>query len=336
MEYRNLGKDGPKVSAIGFGCWEIGGQHYGGTDDAEVTRAIHRAIDLGVTLFDTAPNYGFGGSEIVLGKALGARRKDVVLVSKTCIDWDPVTRTTKYDGRYSTVKRLNEESLRRLGTDHLDLLLVHWPDPETPIEETMRALNDLLKEGKTRYVGVSNYTSYELREATKHAPIVANQVGYNLFDRRWEREMFPTARELGVGVMAYGPMAHGLLTGTFRADQQFGPEDWRRRGVIFGQTLFGPNLPQNVRVVEQLKGVAAELGTTLPRLALAWVLRNPAVTVALSGCRTVAEIEENVQALDVRIPNDALARIDEVMKGAAGQVDQVPGRHHQPPVAVGV
>jgi aryl-alcohol dehydrogenase-like predicted oxidoreductase len=314
----------------------MGGQHYGGTDDAEVTRAIHRAIDLGVTLFDTAPNYGFGGSEIVLGKALGAKRKEIILVSKTCISWDPVTHTSKFDGRYSTVKRLNDESLQRLGTDYLDLLLIHWPDADTPLDETMRALEEIRQSGKARHVGVSNYTAYELRTAKGHAPLCANQVGYNLFDRRWEREMFPTARELGVGIMAYGPMAHGLLTGTFRADQTFGDQDWRRRGIIFGQTLFGPNLPANVAVVEQLKGVAADLGTSLPRLALAWVLRNPAVSVALSGCRTVAEIEENVKALDVRIDATALERIDAIMRGAAGQVDQVPGRHHLPPVPVGV
>jgi len=334
VEYRNLGTNGPKVSAIGFGCWEMGGQHYGGTDDAEVTKAIHRAIDLGVTLYDTAPNYGHGGSEIVLGKALGAKRKDIFLVSKTCITWDPVTKTSKFDGRYSTVKRLNEESLQRLGTDYLDLLLIHWPDADTPIEETMRALEELRQAGKAKSIGVSNYTSYELREGRKYAPITANQVGYNLFDRRWEREMFPTARELGIGIMAYGPMAHGLLTGTFRADQTFGDQDWRRRGIIFGQTLFGPNLPKNVGVVEQLKGVAADLGTSLPRLALAWVLRNPAVSVALSGCRTVGEIEENVKALEVKITDDALRRIDGIMAGAAGQVNEVPGRHHQPPVAV--
>jgi hypothetical protein len=334
MEYRNLGKEGPKVSAIGFGCWEMGGQHYGGTDDAEVTRAIHRAIDLGVTLFDTAPNYGFGGSEIVLGKALGARRKEIFLVSKTCITWDPVTKTSKFDGRYSTVKRLNEESLQRLGTDHLDLLLIHWPDPETPIEETMRALEELRQEGKAGAIGVSNYTSYELTVARRHAPITANQVGYNMFDRRWEREMFPTARELGIGIMAYGPMAHGLLTGTMKGDTQFGPQDWRRHGMLFGQRIFGPNTATNVAVADKLKDVAADLGTSLPRLALAWVLRNPAVSVALSGCRTVGEIEENVKALEVKIPQDALARIDQILTGAAGQVDQVPGRHHQPPAPV--
>lgn len=330
MEYRKLGVEGPTVSAIGFGCWEMGNPGYGSTDDSEVIAAVHRAIDLGVTLFDTAPNYGFGGSEEVLGRALGKRRQDIILVSKTCISWDPVTHTTKFDGRYSTTKRLNEESLRRLGTDYLDVLLVHWPDPETPIDETMRALNEIVAEGKARYVGVSNYTAYELREAKTHAPVTANQVGYNLFDRRWEREMFPTARELGVGVMAYGPMAHGLLTGTMRRGDNFDEHDWRRRGVIFGQTLFGPSLDRNLDVVDQLKGVASDLGTSLPRLALAWVLRNPAVSVALSGVRRISELEENLEALAVTISDDALARIDAIMSGAAGQVDEVPGRHHLP------
>jgi aryl-alcohol dehydrogenase-like predicted oxidoreductase len=328
-----MGDSDLTVSAIGFGCWEMGGPHYGGTDEAEVTAAIHRAIDLGVTLFDTAPNYGFGGSEEVLGRALGNKRKDIILVSKTAISWDPVTFTQKFDTRYSTVKRINEESLRRLGTDHLDLLLIHWPDPETPIEETMRALEELRQEGKTRYVGVSNFTSYELGQSKQRAPICANQVGYNLFDRRWEREMFPTARELGVSVMAYGPMAHGLLTGTFTKDSSFDPRDWRYRGDLFGQRLFGPNLARNVEVVDELRKVAANLGTSLPRLALAWVLRNPTVAVALSGCRKPSEIEENVRALEVKIPDDALAEIERILKGAAGQVDAVPGRHHQPSVA---
>jgi aryl-alcohol dehydrogenase-like predicted oxidoreductase len=331
VEYRALGDTGLTVSAIGFGCWEMGNPGYGSTDDGEVIAAVHRATELGVTLFDTAPNYGFGGSEEVLGRALRGRRDQVVLVSKVGITWDPVTHTTKFDGRYSTIKRINEESLRRLGTDHVDLLLMHWPDPETPIDETMRALDELRSEGKTRHIGVSNFTAYELREAKRHAPICANQVGYNLFDRRWEREMFLTAREIRVGVMAYGPMAHGLLTGTLARENAFDEQDWRRNGVIFGQRLFGPNLATNLDVVDKLAGVAADLGTTLPRLALAWVLRNPAVSVALSGCRAPREIEENVEALGVGLTDDALAEIDAIMAGAAGQTDLVPGRHHQPP-----
>jgi myo-inositol catabolism protein IolS len=330
VEYRQLGSTGLTVSAIGYGCWEMGNPDYGSTEESEIVAAVNRAIDLGVTLFDTAPNYGFGGSEEVLGRALGARRKDIVLVSKVGITWDPVTKTTKFDGRYSTLKRLNEESLRRLGTDHLDLVLMHWPDPETPIEESMRALEELRSEGKALHIGVSNFNSYELRTAKQYAPLCANQVGYNLFDRRWEHEMFPTARELGIGIMAYGLMAHGLLTGTLPRENAFDEQDWRRAGLVFGQRLFGPNLGQNLDVVDKLMAVADNLGTTLPRLALAWVLRNPAVSMALSGCRTPAEIEENVRALDTPVPDDALAEIDQIMTGTAGQSDVVPGRHHVP------
>jgi aryl-alcohol dehydrogenase-like predicted oxidoreductase len=328
VQQRKLGNTGLSVSAIGFGCWEMGNPEYGSSNDNEMIAAVHRAIDLGVTLFDTAPNYGFGGSEEVLGRALGARRKDIILVSKVGITWDPVTHTVKFDGRYSTLKRINEESLRRLDTDYLDLVLMHWPDPETPIEETMRALEELRTDGKARHIGVSNFSAYELREALRHAPVCANEVGYNLFDRRWEHEMFPTAQELGIGIMAYGPMAHGLLTGTMPRQNAFDERDWRRHGNIFGQRLFGPNLDQNLDVVDQLLTVADRLGTSLPLLALAWVLRHPAVSVALAGCRTPREIEENVRALDVPLDAATLTEIEDVMRGAAGQTDVVPGRHH--------
>jgi aryl-alcohol dehydrogenase-like predicted oxidoreductase len=330
VQQRKLGNTGLSVSAIGFGCWEMGNPEYGSSNDNEMIAAVHRAIDLGVTLFDTAPNYGFGGSEEVLGRALGARRKDIILVSKVGITWDPVTHTTKFDGRYSTIERINEESLRRLGTEYLDLVLMHWPDPETPIEETMRALEELRTSGKARHVGVSNFSAYELGAAQKYAPICANEVGYNLFDRRWEHEMFPTAQELGIGIMAYGPMAHGLLTGTLPRQNTFDERDWRRHGNIFGQRLFGPNLGQNLDVVDKLLTVADRIGTSLPLLALAWVLKNPAVSVALAGCRTPREIEENVRALDVTLDSDALAEIDRIMAGAAGQTNVVPGRHHLP------
>ena len=325
MEYRALGDTGLTVSAIGFGCWEMGNPGYGATEDAEAIAAVHRGMELGITLYDTAPNYGFGGSEEVLGRALKGRRDDVVLVSKVGIPWDPVTLTTKFDARYSTIKRINEESLTRLGTDHLDLLLVHWPDPETPIEETMRALEELRAEGKTRHIGVSNYTAYELRRAKSYAPICANQVGYNLFDRRWERQMFPAARELGVGVMAYGPMAHGLLTGTFTRDTTFVDWDWRSRGSAFGQALFArENFPRNVEVADRLKVVAARLGTTLPKLAIAWVLASPAVAVALAGTRRPTEIEHNVGAVESTLSEADLREIDGIMAGAAGQSACVP------------
>ncbi|HLG50791.1 MAG TPA: aldo/keto reductase [Chloroflexota bacterium] len=323
MEYRKMGDSDLVVSAIGFGCWEMGG-NYGAIDTRDVTEAIRRALDLGVTLYDTARAYGAGRSEELLGRALGADRQRVVVVTKCGLPTRPDQKPRR-DARYASIIEDCEQSLRSLNTDYIDLFLVHWPDVETPIEETMRALNDLRAAGKVRYVGVSNFSAAQLRECRRYAPIIANQVGYNLFDRRWEREMFPTARELGVSIMAYGPLAHGLLTGAFTPETTFEESDWRSRGIVFGQALFTPeNFPKNLRVVDQLKTFAADKGTTLPRLALAWVLSNPQVAVALSGTRRPAEIEENVQALRVHLTADDKRQLEEIMTGAAGQVDQIP------------
>ncbi len=326
MQYRKMGASDLEVSAIGFGCWEMGGTQYGEVDDAEEIAAVHRAIDLGVTLFDTAAIYGQGYSEVVLGRALGARRKEVVLVTKGGLVWDGRTSgSSRRDSSYWALTQGLEASLHRLGTDYVDLFLIHWPDVNTPVDEAARGLRAILDSGKARYVGVSNFSAAQLRAIRQHVPVCANQVGYNLFDRRWEREMFSTARELGVGVMAYGPMAHGLLTGAFTRDTKFVDWDWRSRGTAFGQALFTPeNFPRNVEVADRLKEVAARIGTTLPKLAIAWVLSNPAVAVALSGTRRASEIEHNVEAIDVALSPETLRAIDEVMKGAAGQVEAIP------------
>jgi aryl-alcohol dehydrogenase-like predicted oxidoreductase len=338
MQYRRMGNSDLTVSAIGFGCWEMGGT-YGSFDEREVIAAIHRAIDLGVTLFDTARVYGFdpvranndltqasgaGRSEELLARALGPRRKDVLVVTKGGLPTRPGQPPAR-DSRYASVIEDCELSLRALQTDYIDLYLIHWPDPKVPFEEPMRALNDLVAAGKVRRVGVSNFSAAQLREARAHAPIITNQVGYNLFDRRWEREMFPTAEELGIGIMAYGPLAHGLLAGTFTPQTTFEESDWRSRGVLFGQALFkDENFARNLAVVDKLKAVAARKGISLPRLALAWVLANPLVSVALTGARNAAEIEDNVAALDIALTDDERAELDGIMRGAAGQVDAVP------------
>lgn len=333
MLYRRMGNSDLTVSAIGFGCWEMGGT-YGSFVEQEVIAAIHRAIDLGVTLFDTARVYGLvtndgvpsgaGRSEEMLARALGPRRKEVLVVTKGALP-TRVGQPTGRDSRYQSIIDDCELSLRALQTDYIDLYLIHWPDVKVPFEEPMRALNDLIAAGKVRYIGVSNFSADQLNASRPHAPIITNQVGYNLFDRRWEREMFPTAADLGLGIMAYGPLAHGLLTGTFTPQTSFEPSDWRSRGVIFGQALFqGENFGQNLAVVEQLKVVAARKGVSLPRLALAWVLANPLVSVALTGARNAAEIEDNVTALDIVLTDDERAELDTIMQGAAGQVDAVP------------
>jgi len=323
MQYRTMGDSDLTTSVIGFGAWEVGGQ-YGSYVEREFMDAVGRALDLGVTLFDTAMAYGAGQSEGLIGRALGARRHQAVVVTKGGISNRPGLRRPT-DGRYATLVEDIDLSLQFLKMDYVDLFLQHWPDRDTPIEESMRALVDIQKSGKARHVGVSNYHPEQLREAKRHAPIVTNQVGYNLFDRRWERQMFPTARELGIGVMAYGPMGHGLLTGAFTRDTVFEENDWRRRGLIFGQALFTPeNFPANIGVVEQLGEVARELGTGLAPLAIAWALRDRIVAVALSGTRRPQEIEENVKALDVQLTPEILARIDRIMEGAKGQVDALP------------
>ncbi|MCC6628644.1 MAG: aldo/keto reductase [Chloroflexi bacterium] len=341
MQYRMMGSSGLKVSALGYGCWEMGGT-YGSFDEREVIDAIQRALDLGVTLYDTALVYGFdpvrvpfetdpsagaGRSERLLAKALGVRRKDAIVVTKGGLPTRQaqVSERDRRDSRRASLLRDIEDSLRNLETDYIDLYLIHWPDVATPFEDAMATLNDIVAAGKARYIGVSNYSADMLRTSRPIAPLCANQVGYNLFDRRWERAMFPTAQELGIGIMAYGPLAHGLLTGAFTPATRFDESDWRHRGVLFGQALFqGDNFAQNLAVVDRLKGVAARKSVSLPQLALAWVLSHPAVSVALIGVRRISELEDNVQALDIELTAADRAEIDAIMRDAAGQVDEIP------------
>jgi aryl-alcohol dehydrogenase-like predicted oxidoreductase len=208
--------------------------HY---DEHDVVEAVHRGLELGVTLFDTARAYGFGRSEELLGRALGGRRQEVVLVTKIGLE-KGADGTYYRDSSKETLLRGFEHSLRALRTEFVDLLLIHWPDRARPWEEPMETLAEIQRSGKARYVGVSNFRAADLSACARLADIVTNQVGYNLFDRRWEREMFPTAERLGIGIMAYGPLAHGLLTGTFTPATTFQSTDWRSSGGAFGQPLL--------------------------------------------------------------------------------------------------
>ena len=323
VEERNFGTSGLRTSAIGFGTWPIGGTYvkegYGGVDDREAVDAIRRALDLGITCFDTAPAYGLGRAEELLAEALGPRRQEVAIVTKCGIPFLPEERKFGRNATYAHVLESTEESLRRLRTDYVDLMLIHWPDEGTPAEETMRALNHLRESGKARYVGVSNFSPQQMRDCLEYGPLHCEQVGYNLFDRRREHETFPFCQEHGIGVMAYGPLAHGLLTGTMSAETAFAEQDWRAGGSAFGLPLFTrENLPQNVAVVEQLQEFAEERGYTVAQLALAWVLRHPAVSVALVGARNAAEIEAAPPALDWQLTEEDLGAIDGIMRGAAG------------------
>ena len=210
MEYRAFGRTGLEVSAIGFGCWEIGGG-YGHFDDSEVEAAVQRALDLGINLFDTAEGYGYGQSERILGKALGARRKEAILVTKFGIYIEDGRGSR--DSRRETALAAIDRSLKALGTDYVDVYLIHWPDKKVPLEETMGALEEIVQAGKARFVGISNFRPQQIETCMATRRVDIAQYGYHLFDRRLEREVFPTIAQHEIGLMTYGSLAHGLLTG---------------------------------------------------------------------------------------------------------------------------
>ena len=316
MEYRQFGKTALRVSAIGFGCWEIGGT-YGRVDEGQFRRAVEQAIESGITCFDTAEAYGMGVSEQALARALGGRRRDVSIVTKFGVGYDEMP--TRRDSSRARVMASIEKSLQRLQTDFVDVYLVHWPDSEAPFDETMRALDDIVQQGKARYIGVSNFRLAQIETCMRLRRIDVVQYGWNMFDRRMQAEIFPYCTAQQIGVMAYGSLAYGMLSGTFHAGMRFEESDWRSRGGMLGnlnlfRTLFGPeHFPHNLAAVEELRGLAAKYSKTLPQFALCWVLSNPAVGTALVGFREPGEVSENLGALGWAISGPDLAEVDAIL-----------------------
>jgi aryl-alcohol dehydrogenase-like predicted oxidoreductase len=327
MEYRQFGRTDLKVSAIGFGCWEIGGT-YGRIDEGEFRRAVARAIDGGITCFDTAEAYGMGVSEEALARALGLRRNDVVLATKFGVGYEEMP--NRRDSSRVRVLTSIDKSLQRLRTDHVDIYLVHWPDPNTPLDETMAALDDVVRQGKVRYVGVSNFRLPQIEEAMRTRRIDVVQYAWNMFDRRMQTEIFPYCAAQEIGVMAYGSLAYGMLSGTFHPGMSFDENDWRSRGGMVGnlnlfRTLFGPeHFPRNLAAVEDLKRLAAKHGKTLPQFALRWTLSNPVVGTALVGLRTPAEVSENLGALGWEASRADMEEVDAIL-ARNGAVTVPPG-----------
>ena len=327
MEFRRFGRTDLKVSALGFGCWEIGGT-YGRIDEVEFRRSVARAIDSGVTCFDTAEAYGMGVSEEAPARALGGRRNDVVIATKFGVGYEEMP--NRRDSSRARVLASIDNSLRRLRTDHVDIYLVHWPDPNTPLDETMRALDDIVGQGKARYIGVSNFRLAQLEECMRLRRIDVVQYAWNMFDRRMQTEIFPYCAAQQIAAMAYGSLAYGMLSGTFHPGMSFDENDWRSRGGMLGslnlfRTLFGPeHFPRNLAAVEELKSLAAKYGKSLPQFALRWTLSNPVVGTALVGFRTPAEVSENLGALGWEISNADMAEIDAVL-ARHGAVTVPPG-----------
>src|SRR3989449_5379179 len=254
MRYRAFGRTGLKVSVLGFGCWPMAGDRYGAIEDDEAVKAIHRACERGVNCVDTAPAYGGGHSEEVVARALETRRRDVILVTKCGVKPPPPGQLGPLrDSSRANILRELDASLKRLRTDWVDVLLVHWPDASTPFEETMRGLEEVVTSGRVRFVGVSNFTGAMMAECIRTRRIDVSQVGYHMFDRRQEQETFPSCLTNGIGVMGYGSLGHGLLTGAFTAATSFGDptRDWRGNGVALRPPPFPRGkFPNNHGVVE--------------------------------------------------------------------------------------
>jgi len=314
MELRQLGTSDLMVSPIIFGAWAIGGWLWGGTDDDEAVKAIQAGIDAGITTIDTAPVYGFGHSETVVGRAIKGRRDRVTIATKCGPRIDRTDgvfsmRTIGPDGKEVALHRVLkkdsiieecERSLKRLGIEAIDLYQCHWPDYTTPVAETMEALVRLQKEGKIRYIGVSNYSSERINESLHYGRVVSAQPRYNLLKREPEAELLPWCRERGVGVICYSPMEHGLLSGKVTMDRTFPTTDLRAAHPWYK--------PQNRRRVldalDKIRPIAAAHGATLAQVAVNWVIHRPGVTAALVGARNPAQARENAGAASFRLTEE--------------------------------
>ncbi|MBO8170546.1 MAG: aldo/keto reductase [Bacillaceae bacterium] len=310
MRYRKLGNTDMNVSVIGFGCWAMGGDVWGEVEDRESIEAIQYALDQGVNLFDTAPVYGMGHSEEVLAKALGAKRKDVYIATKAGLEWNDQHNKIWRNSTKERIFKEVEDSLRRLKTDYIDLYQIHWPDQETPFEETMEALDQLIQDGKVRYIGVSNFNVEQMEACRKVRPIHTLQPPYHLFRRDIEQDILPYCKEHDIGVLAYGPMAHGLLTGKITPETTFPPSDWRSRNVLFREESLKLRLP----IIDRLKELAQSYNHTLIDLAISWVLAQEGVTVALVGAKRRSQVEKNLPAADWILDESILKEVEQILK----------------------
>lgn len=315
MEYRKLGKSDLEVSAITFGAWAIGGWMWGGTDMKEAVKAIHAGLDQGMTSIDTAPVYGFGLSEKIVGEALKGKQRDKIQIfTKFGLRWDTdkggLHMKSKnnegadidvhhYAAKDSVIYEC-EQSLKRLHTDHIDLFQIHWPDPTTPISETMEALALLKKQGKIREAAVCNYKLTDLEEAEKTISLASDQIPYSMLLRDYEKEEIPYCIEQQIGILAYSPMQRGILTGKFTPEHQFNKGDHRASARYFQ--------PENIRRInvflEKIRPIAEEHQASLAQLVLRWTIDQPGITVALAGARNPQQAIQNAGAADINLSEE--------------------------------
>ncbi len=313
MQFRELGRSGLKVSALGLGCMGMS-EFYGPGDDGESIATIHRALEVGVNFLDTADVYGPYKNEELVGRAIKGKRDKVVLATKFGIVRDPANPTARgVNGKPDYVRRSCEASLRRLGVDVIDLYYQHRVDANTPIEETVGAMAELVRQGKILHIGLSEASPQTLRRAVKVHPVTALQTEYSLWSRDPEDESLDTCREVGVGFVAYSPLGRGFLTGQFTRFEDFPQDDYRRNSPRFQ----GENFQKNLDLVRRVEEIAREKGCKPSQLALAWVLAQDKNIIPIPGTKHRKYLEENVAALDVKLTGEDLRRIEEVFPAGA-------------------
>ena len=319
MDYAKLGPDGPEISRVIFGAWAVGGWMWGGTDDAKAVEAIQKAIEVGMTTIDTAPVYGFGHSEMIVGEAVKDHRDQVQIATKCGLRWDrgdgqDYFQTTDAEGNelhvYRNLKKDSileeiDRSLERLGVDYVDLYQCHWPDATTPLAETMEALNQIREEGKAKAIGMSNFTPEMIAECRKYGPVVSDQPLYSMLDRGIEADLLPYCAENHVGVIVYSPLHQGMLTGAVTMDRTFGEGDQRS-----WKPWFKPeNRRRVLEFLEKVRPIARKHHRTLAQVAVNWCLCHHGITAALVGARDPAQVEENAGAAGWCLSKDELTSI---------------------------